>query len=373
MAATRHSASTVEDIAGLAVGYLPLPSGGWRRAQHRFALGGEGGLISAVPDLARWHRWLSSPAGETIARGLSTVLPFTRGTVGSDGRGVELSEYRGLALVEHGGLWPGYRTAFIRVPDRRVGLIAITNDVAVDPQEAAYRLLDALIDDQSPIVPIARTEHGARSAGQRRRWANDTFDATIDITHEGRRLVSAFRYGIETKLRALEDEQWGVTGGTTPIALRLRPDGLLEIEEDAGIVAVYQPVNSTACLPQGLSGAYVNEDTAACWVISGATVQVAGPHVDSATFSLDPVEGDLFRVIVPTYWQSVWFDARAHRDNEGTVVALEVNGARVRNLVFTEVERRSHAIAQSNTPVSTRAMTNSASSSYRNFPVAAAD
>jgi len=92
MAATRHSASTVEDIAGLAVGYLPLPSGGWRRAQHRFALGGEGGLISAVPDLARWHRWLSSPAGETIARGLSTVLPFTRGTVGSDGRGVELSE-----------------------------------------------------------------------------------------------------------------------------------------------------------------------------------------------------------------------------------------------------------------------------------------
>ena len=52
MAATRHIPNAAEDVPGLAVGYLPLPSGGWRRAEHRFALGGEGGLISSVPDLA---------------------------------------------------------------------------------------------------------------------------------------------------------------------------------------------------------------------------------------------------------------------------------------------------------------------------------
>jgi CubicO group peptidase (beta-lactamase class C family) len=343
MAATRHTPSAAEDVAGLAVGYLPLPSGGWQRAKHRFALGGEGGLISSVPDLAQWHRWLCSAAGETVARGLSTVLPFAGGAVGRYGRGVGLGEYRGLALVEHGGLWPGYRAAFIRVRDRRLGLIAMTNDTAVDPQEAAYRLLDADIDELPPTGPIARAEPSGSVARQQKRWVNETFDATIDVTREGTRLVSAFRYGVEMKLRELKDGQWGIAGGTTPIVLRLRSDGLLEMEEDAGIVAVYHAADGAASLPEGLSGVYVNEDTAARWIISGTTMEVTGPLVDMAIFSLEPTEGDLFRVIVPTYRQSAWFDARVRRDHRNNVVALEVNGARVRNLVFTQVEHGRHA------------------------------
>jgi hypothetical protein len=184
MATTRHTPSTAEDVAGLAVGYLPLPSGGWRRAKHRFALGGEGGRISSVPDLAQWHRWLCSPAGETVARGLSAVLPFAGGAVGAMGeawdwanteasRFVEL--WRALARLP-GGLYPCARPppriilipglALIAIQQLRklrlrghVGL-RVAQSQGIDPAPLASGKLSALLGawnkaclNSSPPIP----------------------------------------------------------------------------------------------------------------------------------------------------------------------------------------------------------------------------
>ena len=40
----------------LATGYRPGEGGGWARAPHGFRIGGEGGLVSSVEDLALWDR-----------------------------------------------------------------------------------------------------------------------------------------------------------------------------------------------------------------------------------------------------------------------------------------------------------------------------
>ena len=49
----------MQPVPGLATGYLPDGMGGFRRAPHGFALGGEGGMVSGIEDLALWARCLS--------------------------------------------------------------------------------------------------------------------------------------------------------------------------------------------------------------------------------------------------------------------------------------------------------------------------
>ena len=52
MSMTRMTPSTLEPAPGLATGYFPVGAG-WQRAAHAYPLGGEGGLVSSVIDMAR--------------------------------------------------------------------------------------------------------------------------------------------------------------------------------------------------------------------------------------------------------------------------------------------------------------------------------
>src|SRR5258708_6442628 len=101
----------------LATGYLGDEASGFRRAAHAYPQGGEGGLTSSVEDLLIWSRHFDHPTlGKTLPAQLKAVAPLTGGHANGYRRGVAIGEVRGLETVGHGGLWPGYRTEFLRVP-----------------------------------------------------------------------------------------------------------------------------------------------------------------------------------------------------------------------------------------------------------------
>jgi hypothetical protein len=60
---------------------------------------------------------------------------------------------------------------------------------------------------------------------------------------------------------------------------------------------------------------------------------VDGP-LHRGTIRVEPIDGDLLRIRVPTYQVDVWWDARAVRDAAGDIEELVVNGGRLRNLLF---------------------------------------
>ena len=104
-------------IPNLAAGYLGDDTSGFRRAQHAYPQGGEGGLTSTVEDLLIWSRHFDDPTlGKTIPTQLVAAAPLTGGHANGYRRGVGVGEVRGLETAGHGGLWPGFRTEFLRVP-----------------------------------------------------------------------------------------------------------------------------------------------------------------------------------------------------------------------------------------------------------------
>ncbi len=337
MARTRLVEQVGAPVPGLATGYFRR-DGAWLRAPHAFPLHGEGGLVSGVEDLALWNWWLD--AHPDLAGALSTQAPFANGTMNLYARGQVVREYRGVRTVGHGGLWPGYRTEFLRVPERGVAVIAIANRADADPLLLAHRMLDLLLDARGAAVPAPRPADPAVTQPLAGRWLDPASRATLDIAVTPEGTASFATYGQPFEPSTLPDGRLGTVRGMNPFALRPVDADTVEVELDAGHVATFRRVPPGAALPDGLSGRYRNEEMDADWTIEtdgdGLQVTARGPVTRGGPWRVEPVQGDLLRIHWPDLLPS-WLDAEVLRDAAGTVTGLRVNGGRVKDVLYGRV------------------------------------
>ncbi len=343
MSMTRMVESTTELVPGLATGYLPAnPADGvgpWVKAQHGFAVHGEGALVSSVVDLAMWAR-----ACETNRHGLTPELeecaPFTNGRLNDYARGLRLSSVRGVRTVSHGGLWPGYKTEFLRVPELETAIVVIANNATANPYAIGQKILHHILDSTpgaKPALKLPASDVLARHVG---RFLNPAVPATVDFTLSDKGVLSGSTNGVAFEVRSFGDGRLESSNAGRDFAFRLAADGnSMEIELDAGTTASYHRVKPDAGLPADLPGIYRSDEMAATWTISahpgGMDLAIDGPHAKAGPWPLEGIEGDIFRVWSPGALYRSWQDARVVRNAEGAVTGLLINGNRVKNLAFT--------------------------------------
>jgi CubicO group peptidase (beta-lactamase class C family) len=339
MTMTRHTPDTAELVPGLASGYFPAP-GGWRRAAHHFPLHGEGGLVSSVEDLALWHVRFGLPHrdGGTLAEAMTTMTPFLNGTPNTYARGLRIKHWRGVRTVGHDGLWPGFKTSFIRVPDHRAAVICISNDATSDPHDLAFQVVDALIEGTPGVHAVPPMPDWADSVDLPGRYLEPETGATVDVGRDARGRVTANTHGVPTWLMPTMDGRLATSRGSGDFTLRFTEGGIA-VERDAGVRQTLRRVVAEARLPEDLPGRYVNEDTAATWSISatdtGAELRIAGPVLSAGPWEIVPIQGDIIRVYTPLTLYRGWLDTRVLRDGAGRITGLHLDGGRVKGLVFT--------------------------------------
>jgi CubicO group peptidase (beta-lactamase class C family) len=344
MSRSRLVETTSEPILGLATGYLPK-DGGYLRAGHAFPQGGEGGLVSCVPDLARWdHNFTTGQVGGTaLGEALATQAPYTGGGLNSYARGLQVKPYRGLHTVDHGGLWPGFKTEFLRVPALDLTILAIANYAAVDCYRLAHRVLDGVIEgrpDVHPVPPLPPRATLDRLAG---RYLDRESAATVEFAVAADGTPTATMHGVPFALQPTEDGRLSAARGAFDF-IATPPDeaGRVEIEFDAGNEAVFDRVpTETLPLPTGLAGRYVCAELGAVWTIAldsdnCAKVTVAGPLHHAGPWPLEAIEGDRLRVGVPSVLFQAWFDVQVLHGG-GAISGIEVTGARARRLRFQRI------------------------------------
>ncbi len=347
MTMTRHTPSTGELVPGLATGYLPAPEGarhGWRRALHNFPLHGEGGLVSSVEDLALWHAQFGLPRrhGEALATALTTTPPFVSGAPNSYACGLRLQCWRGVRIVGHDGLWPGFKTSFVRLPDQRAAVICISNDATADPHDLAFQLVDALIEGAPGVHQVPPLPDWAGAATLAGCYLARETGATVDVARDAQDRVTASINGVASFLLPTADGRLATSRGSGDFTLRCA-DAAIEVERDAGIVETLHRVAPGATLPADLPGRYANPDTAATWTItataSGADLHVAGPLLRTGQpWEIAPIEGDVMRIYTPLTLYRGWLDTRVLRDLQGRITGLHVDGGRAKGLVFSRIE-----------------------------------
>jgi CubicO group peptidase (beta-lactamase class C family) len=329
---------------GLATGYLKT-DGAWRRARHGFPLGGEGGLVSCVEDLALWDLNLATHlvGGASLAAELEEQVAFTNGAPHGYARGLQIGTHRGQRTVSHGGLWPGYKTQFLRAPGAATTVIVITNDGGADPWRLAHEALDAAVEDRAKLLAIPALPGAAELTRLAGCWVEPTSGATIDITLDAAGAPFGSTHGVPFRLKADPDGRLIADRAASDFAARLSEDGeTLHVVADAGVASTYQRAPFDATLPKGLAGRYVNAEIGAVWTLAegrhAMSLRVAGPIVVADGWRVEPVAGDLIRVVAPRALYESWFDTIVLRDETGAVSGLRADGGRARGLVFTRTE-----------------------------------
>jgi CubicO group peptidase (beta-lactamase class C family) len=343
MTRTKLVESTTEVVPGLAAGYLPEGSG-YIRAAHAFPLHGEGGLVSCVTDLALWERNFSSGrvGGAALGAALMRQTAFTNGTENYYARGLILRAYRGVRTVTHGGLWPGYKTEFLRVPEHELTIIAISNNGGADPGLFAHRVLDVLIEGRPGVRPPPPRMAQDALTPLLGRYLNRDTGATLEVEATPDGAPQLRSHGGPLAVELLPDGRLGTTRGIACVTLRAKDADTLEVEQDAGALGTWHRVTPGAVLSAGLAGRYVSEELAAEWEIfeqDGALrIRVTGPLIRRDTFDLEPIQGDYVRIHVPWTLLRAWLDARVLRDADGTVTGLVASGGRVKQMAFRRAE-----------------------------------
>lgn len=338
---TRVTPNVAEAIPNLVTGYFPDGPGRWTRAAHAFPLHGEGGLVSSVTDLALWAR---NAATRRVGAGWLDALPrqtpFLNGTANRYARGLILRPYRGLDTVSHGGLWPGYKTEYLRVPELGLAVIAIANAGDADPSMAAHRALDAVFDGRPGVHPVPALPPAATLEALVGRYLDPATGATLDVALPAPDRPTLTLNGLTVNAEATEDGRLASSRSSSVFLLRPADAGGIEVEQDAGTVGVWHRVRPGAALPADLPGTYRSDEMATTWTVTaedGRTlVRAAGPVVNGPAWELEAVEGDVFRLHIPGALMRGWLDVRVRRD--GPAPVLEASGGRLKRAAFRRVD-----------------------------------
>ncbi len=101
-----------------------------------------GGVLSNVDELYRLALGLEVP--RTYARNASAAADVEREPIDAT-KGWEVDTYRGLTRYRAYGSPGGSRNAFVRIPERRVTIIILTNDEAADARGMADQIAERLL------------------------------------------------------------------------------------------------------------------------------------------------------------------------------------------------------------------------------------
>ncbi|MBX3501606.1 MAG: beta-lactamase family protein [Alphaproteobacteria bacterium] len=324
-------------VPGLATAYLDNNDGSFRRARQGYPVAGEGGMTSTVEDLLIWanhYRHPVLPPTDLWAE-LADQQPLSGGALNPYCRGLARGTLRGLATISHGGLWPGYRTEFLRLPDADLDVVVIANLASLDPHR------------------LGRAAALAALSGDRRVQPAPSIDLAAVASHAGTYVNEAelTLFGLETKNGEVVLNQGGVPmemiargdgwleadRGAFEFALRLppTPGEPIEVDLGAGRVLPFRRLDPRSDVPGDIAGTYHCADTDATWRIDGRQILVSGPYVAStAPWPLKGVAGDVVEIEMSYGWVTITQLARLDRDAQGKPSGLTVSTARIKNIKF---------------------------------------
>ncbi len=138
--------------------YFPAREGGYTAFLTTFDRVGSGGVFSTVEDLAKWDAnfYTHQVGGKEVQDMLHTRGVLTSGDTISYALGLDIGEYRGHRLVEHGGALGGYRANILRLPDARFSVIILANVPTVNVASLSRSIVDLYLPPAAVAAEVGQ-------------------------------------------------------------------------------------------------------------------------------------------------------------------------------------------------------------------------
>jgi D-aminopeptidase len=331
-------------IPDLATGYLGDAEQGFRRAQHAYPQGGEGGLTSSVEDLLIWSRHFDKPKLEPsdLPAQLMAQKPLNDGHVNHYRRGLHVALLRGLQTIGHGGLWPGFRTELLRLPGVDLTVVVIANVDSLNPWRMARAVAVEALAGTSALAPVVPPITQAEIKALSGTWFNAEEPSLFDLAWTNNE-PTVTQYGMPFALARRADGWLVADAGSLEFALKPLRAGALRVDLGGGRVLTFKKLGKRKAVPAAIAGTYFSADAGATWHVrrGGAdyTVGVSGPLVaGGAPWPVRGVDANAVEIETPGYWRTISQLAHLERDRGGTVKALVVSTGRIKRMRFERVD-----------------------------------
>jgi CubicO group peptidase (beta-lactamase class C family) len=192
-------------VPGRALAFDKSSSGEWRDNTPHSQRTGAGGVLTTVRDLLAWDNNVYEPkvGNSALISQVHKTGTLNSTTALSYAYGLQIGEYRGQRVVEHGGSLGGYRAHLMRFPSQRTSVACLCNFGTSNPGARARRVADQVLGDRfqsTAPTPTAATPAGAGTkpsashltanllteyVGQ---YDSDEVDTTFVFTTEGANL-----------------------------------------------------------------------------------------------------------------------------------------------------------------------------------------
>lgn len=341
MSSTQLAARIDTVIPGLATGYLGDATTGFRRAAHAYPQGGEGGLTSTVEDLLIWSRHFDQPtlSPTNLPAQLAAVSALTGKHVNKYRRGVQADELRGLATIGHGGLWPGFRTEFLRVPEADLTVVVIANLASIDPWRKSRAIATLALEGHKKLKPAPAQITQAELKPLAGTWFNAEEPSMFELAWTNGEAVVT-QNGMPFVLGRRADGWLAAERGSFEFALKPAGKGAAKVDLGAGRVLDFIKLGRRKAVPAALAGTYVSADTGAVWRIERNGddwgVAVSGPLIAGGPpWPVQGIDADTVEVASPAGgWLTVSQLAHIVRDKAGKIEALDVSTGRIKRMRF---------------------------------------
>ena len=160
-----------ELVKGMATGYAPVGES-FEISITNFDTVGATSLLTTVEDLQRWDENFYSPrvGGATLVEEMVRPGKLNNGEVLKYASGLEVSTYRGLAVVDHAGADAGYRSVMIRFPQEHFTAAVLCNVSTAHPTDLARKVAALYLGDKMQpepakpdVKPVPLTEDQLKS------------------------------------------------------------------------------------------------------------------------------------------------------------------------------------------------------------------
>ena len=207
-----------------AYAYERRPSGEIRLDTPYNERSGAGGVMTNVRELLKWDEnfFDGHVGGKSLIEQLQVPGRLNSGQALNYAWGLQVTTYRGLRLVEHGGSLGGYRAHLMRFPERHFSIACLCNLGSINPGALSRQVADIYLADhftepkpttaaiggsnaqrpprETPLPPLS-VKQLADYAGT---YYSDELEATFVVLVQGGRL--AVRRGLQREATPLEPD-----------------------------------------------------------------------------------------------------------------------------------------------------------------------
>jgi CubicO group peptidase (beta-lactamase class C family) len=211
-------------------------TGTWRVSDSMLDTVGGGGLYSAIEDMMRWAA--NFDEGKVGTEALARMVKpgaLRNGTplVNGYGMGLVSGSYRGAVMVSHSGSLAGYRTHFLRLPEKQFSVVCLCNAADAVPGRLAEQVADRWLAGElvearraeapkSSPQPKLSAPDASLSSALAGAWWSEELQAVYRFRQEAGQLVVEAGDNIRAPVMVAEDGKLRVT--SMPAMFELKRD-----------------------------------------------------------------------------------------------------------------------------------------------------